>query len=117
MENYTAYLGVYVDDCVLVAKTKEDAVKIMKPIFQILKMQFLETLTHFLGWKFEYISDGVFIHQKNYINECVKRFELEQATPRDNPMPTYPRTDGPPFTGPYQGLIDSLLYASFSTHL
>eukprot|EP00122_Pirum_gemmata_P020361 Pgem_evm3s19037 len=116
MENYTAYLGVYVDDCVLVAKTKEDALKIMKPVFQLLKMQFLGTLTHFLGWKFEYIADGVFIHQKNYINECVKRFELEQATPRDNPMPTYPRIDGTPFTGPYQGLIGSLLYASCSTH-
>jgi len=46
----------------------------------------LGTLSYFLGLEFAYTKQGIFMHQKKYISNVLKRFNMWDCNPTKTPV-------------------------------
>ena len=76
---------LYVDD-LLITGSGSASIESLK---QSLKMEFemtnLGILSYFLGLKFAYTKRGIFMHQKKYISEVLKKFNTMECNPTETP--------------------------------
>ncbi|KAJ0523084.1 putative RNA-directed DNA polymerase [Helianthus annuus] len=73
-------IAVYVDDINIIGAPEEieKTANILKKEF---KMKDLGTTKLCLGLQFEHLRNGTFIHQSNYIQKMLVRFNMDKAHP------------------------------------
>ena len=49
-------------------------------------MSMIGELTLFLGFQVKQMREGIFISQEKYINDLIKRFEMDECKPIKTPM-------------------------------
>lgn len=81
------------------------------------KMSMLVELSFFLGLQIHQSKEGIFISQRKYVREILKRFKIEDFTPVCTPMVTgckLSRDDESTYANQtlYRSMICSLLYAT-----
>ena len=92
------------------------------------EMKDLGRTKFFLGLQIEHISKGIFVHQSNYIEKILKRFNMDKSHPISTPMvcrsldvdkdPFRPAEDNEEILGPevaYLSAIGALMYLANCT--
>ena len=84
-ETEIVVLCLYVDD-LLITSSSLTAIEALK---QGLKSEFemtdLAILPYFLWFEFAYTEKGIFMHQKKYISEVLKKFRMMGCKPAETP--------------------------------
>jgi hypothetical protein len=70
---YTVYLLLYVDDIILTASSTELLRRTISALQREFAMKDLRPLHHFLGITVEHRPDGLFLHQRTYTLDILKR--------------------------------------------
>ncbi|CAI7846694.1 unnamed protein product [Closterium sp. NIES-53] len=117
------YILVYVDDFILVAKDSAQMTSVQAALSKALQMKDLGDLKHYL--RMEITRDRqartISLSQEFYIDNVLKRFEMELCTPVATPLPlqhllTAPAVPTPEACSePYPELVGSLMYAMMCT--
>ena len=122
-----AILAVYVDDINLIGTPEEidETINYLKKEFE---MKDLGKTKYCLGLQIEHSTNGIMIHQSNYIEKILKRFQMDKAYPLSTPMvfrsldikkdPYRPKEDDENVLGPevpYLSAIGALLYLAQCT--
>ncbi|CAH2099085.1 unnamed protein product [Euphydryas editha] len=111
----TCYLCLYVDDGLLLCKDKS----VLTEVINDLQANFnIKTypLSCFVGMQIEKSNDYIFIHQTQYIEQLLKKFNMTEAN--SNSVPADPhvkliKTDGlPERKYPYREAVGSLIHAA-----
>ncbi|RDX79796.1 Copia protein, partial [Mucuna pruriens] len=55
-------------------------------LWQMFEMSMMEELKFFLGFQIKETKDGIYIHQSKYVNELLKKFNLEDCKTMSTPM-------------------------------
>ena len=78
-------IAVYVDDLNIIGSPEEieNTAKLLKNEFE---MKDLGVTKFCLGLQIEHLNNGIFIHQSNYIEKILKRFNMDKAHPLSTPM-------------------------------
>ncbi|CAI7898427.1 unnamed protein product, partial [Closterium sp. NIES-54] len=117
------YILVYVDDFILVAKDSAQMTSVQAALSKALQMKDLGDLKHYLGMEFtrDRQARTISLSQEFYIDNVLKRFEMELCTPVATPLPlqhllTAPAVPTPEACSePYPELVGSLMYAMMCT--
>ncbi|GKC06266.1 transposable element, partial [Tanacetum coccineum] len=77
--------ALYVDDLNIIGNLDEIeyAVNLLKNEFE---MKDLGMTKFYLGLQIEHLSNGIFVHQSNYTDKILKRFNMDKAHPLSSPM-------------------------------
>ncbi|CAI7835171.1 unnamed protein product [Closterium sp. NIES-54] len=83
------YILVYVDDFILVAKDSAQMTSVQVALSKALLMKDLGDLKHYLGMEItrDRQARTISLSQELYINNELKRFEMELCTPMATPLP------------------------------
>ncbi|GJV63668.1 putative RNA-directed DNA polymerase [Tanacetum coccineum] len=107
-------IAVYVDDLNIIGTNKEiqEVIILLKKEF---KMKDLGKTKYCLGLQIEYMHNGIIIHQSNYTEKLLKRFNVDKAKPLSTSMvvrslnvdndPFRPCEDDEEVLGPEQDLV------------
>ncbi|KAJ0567534.1 putative RNA-directed DNA polymerase [Helianthus annuus] len=124
--NFTI-IAVYVDDINIIGSPEEieKAAQLLKKEFE---MKDLGMTKLCIGLQFEYLCNGTFVHQSNYILKMLVRFNMDKAHPFSVPMvvrpldpqkdPYRPQEEGEEVLGPevpYLSAIGALMYLANNT--
>jgi len=121
--NTTAIVAVYVDDLILITETPEEMEKLKSMLAAQFKMKDMGKLHYCLGVTVEQDEQQkcVWIHQKQYILNMLKRYGLLEAKTVSTPTDLNVRlqkNDGvsnPVNPIQYQSTVGSLLYTAITT--
>ena len=111
------YIAMYVDDGCIIGHSKPELEKEIKALKQSFKLT-MQPLTRFLGIEIRNTGDGIFIHQRKYIKDMLKRFGMSDCKSLDIPMQPGLQLEGskPANTNyEYQELVGSLLFLTRCT--
>jgi hypothetical protein len=115
-------IAIYVDDLNLfgTAKIIHEYIQILKQVFE---MRDLGRTTFCLGLQFDYIADGILLHQTTYTKRILRQFNMDKAKPVTSPMDLRSldskkdlfrkREEGEPLLGsekPYLSIIGALMF-------
>ena len=122
-----AIIAVYVDDLNIIG-TSNELEKTAKYLMKEFEMKDLGQTKFCLGLQIEHLSNGIFVHQSNYIERVLKRFFMDKAHPIGTPMvvrslnmkndPFRPREENEEVLGPevpYLSAIGALMYLANNT--
>ena len=117
------YIGVYVDDIILGAKTEKQLQEIKDELSKEFEIKDLGKLKYFLGMKVvqDEASKSIWIGQPAYTEDVLKRFGMENCKPTSTPVNAssklQPATDQdePVNQTEFQSAIGSLMYLAVST--
>ncbi|GKE82236.1 ribonuclease H-like domain-containing protein, partial [Tanacetum coccineum] len=118
-----AYLLIYVDDIVLTASSTNLLRRIISSLYKEFDMTDLGALNYFLGISVTRDSTGMFLSQKKYALELLKRAHMANCNPTRTSVDTESKlgSDGDPISDPtlYRSLADFglQLYASITGSL
>lgn len=79
---------LYVDDMLITGSDKLAIEEFKGRMMKEFEMSDLGTLNYFLGLEFVYTSKGIFLHQRRYVSEVLKRFRMENCNEVATPMET-----------------------------
>ncbi|KAK1431018.1 hypothetical protein QVD17_14208 [Tagetes erecta] len=120
-------IAVYVDDLNIMGTRKEihEAIALLKNEFE---MKDLGKTKYCLGLQIEHTHNGILVHQSNYTEKLLKRFNMDKANSLSSPMvvrslnvdkdPFRPCEDGEDILGPevpYLNAIGALMYLTNCT--
>ena len=113
------YLGVCLDDILLMASSKEVIEKSMNELKKDLELSYAP-LSYFLGIQLHRTADGgMCMFQQRYALEVIERFGMSEcksvATPMDNAIYADETEDNPKREYPYRQIIGALQYLSICT--
>lgn len=75
------YLLLYIDDIILAGNNKDELNSIRKMLSLEFEMTDMGKLRSFLGIKIEFTTDGMFLSQKVYTKNLLRRFGMESCNP------------------------------------
>ncbi|CAM9000605.1 unnamed protein product [Rhodiola kirilowii] len=111
-------IAVYVDDLNIIG-TPEEIQLTADYLKSEFEMKDLGTTKYCLGLQFEHTKNGIFIHQSNYTEKILKRFNMDKAHPLSTPMvvrslniekdPFRPRSNNEEILGPEVPYLINLL--------
>lgn len=78
-EDHTIILVVYVDDIIFGGNKDTLCKEVVGQMQSKFEMSMLGELTYFLGFQILQQDKGIFISQIKYINEILKKFQLEDC--------------------------------------
>lgn len=121
-KNKKLMLAIYVDDGIVASNNAERVEELLKYLDTHLEIK-SNSLSLFLGMEFEYLDDGsLFVHQKQYIDKILNRFNMQEANPVAIPADHYQDLNIPEIKGtndcvkvPYKEAIGSLLFLAMTT--
>ena len=119
--NVHCILGVYVDDIIISSESLDVINDIKLSLSSHFQMKDLGVLKYFLGINVEQKENGIFLHQANFVNAMLSKFNFENcksvATPVDisNSLDLAKEEDKLFDTQTYQSAVGSLLYLSTRT--
>ena len=108
-------ISIYVDD-ILVTGSNDDAVRQFKmQMREVFEMNDLGEMSYFLSMKIKQTSKGIFISQRKYAGEILKKFEIENnkfvSTPAVQREKLKKEDGSSPFDSSiYRSLVGCLLY-------
>jgi hypothetical protein len=78
-------IAVYVDDLNIIGTHKEinEVIMLLKEEFE---MKDLGKTKYCLGLQIEHMHNGILVHQSNYVEKVLKRFNMDKANPLSTPM-------------------------------
>jgi hypothetical protein len=82
----TIYLLLYVDDIILTASSIALLHRTISALQQKFAMKDIGPLHHFLGIIVEHRSDGMFLHQRTYTLDVIKRAATADCKPCTTPV-------------------------------
>lgn len=120
-ENPLLIIAIYVDDGLVLARTKEEVEDTMKLLRQGFDINSVDP-TSFLGFQIHRGAGGeITLYQESYVNKTLHRFNMEDSKPVDSPVTlSQPKeaSDKALDAGtPYREAIGSLMYAVTTTRL
>ncbi|CAI7805864.1 unnamed protein product [Closterium sp. NIES-53] len=117
------YILVYMDDFILVAKDSAQMTSVQAALSKALQMKDLGDRKHYLGMEItrDRQARTISLSQEFYIDNVLKRFEMELCTPVATPLllqhlltaPVVPTPEA--CSEPYPELVGSLMYAMMCT--
>ncbi|GKE38446.1 ribonuclease H-like domain-containing protein, partial [Tanacetum coccineum] len=114
----TAYLLLYMDDIVLTASSQALLQQIIRSLHQEFSMTDLGSLNYFLSISVTQDSSRMFLSQKKYVVEILKRPHMVNCNPSQTPVDTESKLgpDGDLVSYPtlYRSLAGSLQYLTFT---
>jgi len=115
-ENIICVIAIYVDD-IIVAGNNENIQIVKNSIKSNFEIKDLGNIDFIIGIKFSKINDNIFINQKGYINEILKKYEMTNSKTTNNLLPIKNEEfRKEPFNSTtYRGAIGSLLYIAIHT--
>ena len=114
-------VAVYVDDLILIAVTPEEMQKVKQTLADRFKMKDMGRLHYCLGVSIIQDEGCIWLHQKQYVLNMLKRFGLTEAktvsTPADLSVKLVKDDGISKEVDPvkYQSMVGSLLYAAMAT--
>lgn len=120
-EDKIVIVGVYVDDFFIVSNDSREKKRLKDKLKSKFKIKDLGKVKHFLGLSIEKNekTGEVFLHQKQYITEILKKFGMLESklvtTPVDLGMKGAEDTSKKVTDVPYQNIIGSLMYLAVNT--
>ena len=77
---------LYVDDLLLIGSSSTGIDSLKQNLKKEFEMTDLGTLSYFLGLEFAYTEQGIFMHQKKYISNVLKRSNMWDCNPTKTPV-------------------------------
>ena len=84
---------IYVDDIIFGSTDEKLCKKFAKLMQSKYEMSMMGELTYFLGLQVKQVNDGIFICQTKYINDLLKKFDMENCSIAKTPIPTATKLD------------------------
>lgn len=122
--NDIAIITIYVDDLNIIG-TRRAIDEVKAELKRRFEMKDLGRMTFTLGMQFEYLKNGIFLHQSTYTRRLLEKFKMEDCNGRNVPLEKRrmekdkdiygPRKQGEKPLDPkysYMSLIGALLYLS-----
>lgn len=108
-------ISLYVDDLLVTGNNAIQIEDFKKEMMKVFEMTDLGEMTYFLGIEIKQAQNEVFIYQRKYLKEILKRFGMEECKSVSTPMAQKERLqkeDGaePVDEGVYRSLIGCLMY-------
>jgi hypothetical protein len=115
----TVYLLLYIDDIILTASSTELLRRTISALQREFAMKDLGPLHHFLGITVERRPDKLFLHQRTYMLDILKRAVMTDCKPCSTPVDLkvkLPADSGPPVQDPsqFQSIAEALQYLTFT---
>ncbi|XP_048140482.1 uncharacterized mitochondrial protein AtMg00810-like [Rhodamnia argentea] len=79
-------VSLYVDDLLITSGNAKLVEEFKREMMQIFEMTDLGVMTYFLGMEIKQLEDEVFICQKKYAKEILKKFHMEDCKAMATPM-------------------------------
>jgi len=76
---------LYMDDLLLTGNSSTGIDSLKQNLKKEFEMADLGTLSYFLGLEFAYIAQGIFMHQKKYTSDALKRFNMWNCNSIETP--------------------------------
>ena len=119
-ERETVILAVYVDDIILATKDERKLVQVKKAIANKFTVKDMGELKYILGVNIHHSENGIWIGQRNYTENVLKKFNMDKCKSVSTPVDTTAKltqTDGNKSVDEqiYQSAVGSLLYLSLWT--
>jgi len=112
------YLFLYVDDIIFIASSDALLRCLTDALQQEFSMKDLGPLHHFLGMEVQCSSNGLFLSQRQYMIDILKRAGMAACKPCSTPMDLNPKlsADGDPVADPtdFRSLAGALPYLTFT---
>lgn len=112
-------IGVYVDDFIIAGSNQHRVDSFKRKIQNTFETRDLGELNFCLGIKFEKRNGAIYSSQVKYIEDILKKFNMDQCRPVVYPMEAgcnLKKNEGPKAADyPYQNLIGSLMYLAVAT--
>ena len=121
MAEHTTIVAVYVDDLILITDTMGVMEETKRVLSERFRMKDMGQLHYCLGVSVVYEQNSVWLHQKQYILQMLKKFGMEDANTVSTPADTsvkLVKEDGVSKSTDqveYQSMVGSLLYAAMAT--
>nr|KYP76214.1 Copia protein [Cajanus cajan] len=106
---------LYVDDLLITSDGVDEIEEFKNSMLQVFEMTYLGVMRYFLGMEVHQIDDGIFLSQKKYANDLLKKFKLENCNPVSTPLAVNEKLskadgDAKADVTQYRSLVGSLLY-------
>jgi len=110
-------VSLYVDDLLVTGSSTQSITDFREKMKKVFEMNDLGKMTYFLGMEVNQSSQGIFVSQKKYATEILKKFCLDKCKPVSTPAvqgEKLMKEDESGFVNAsiYRSLIGSLLYLS-----
>ena len=117
--NYVIYILIYVDDILITGSNPSVITTIIHSLQTTFVVKDLGNLAYFLGVEALWCTNGIYLTQRKYIADLLKRSKVENAKPYSSPMASncrYTSTDGTPFENInfYRSIVGSMQYLAFT---
>ena len=117
--NFVIYILIYVDDILITGLNASVINKIIQSLQATFVVKDLGNLAYFLSVETLWCTDGIYLTQRKYIADLLKRSKMENAKPCTSPMASNCRltsTDGTPFEdiSLYRSIVGSMQYLVFT---
>lgn len=116
INGFKCYLCLYVDDGLLLCKDKSILMEIINDLQTNFDLKICTVLSNYVGMQIEKSENYIFIHQTKYIDQLLKKFNMQDANP--NCVPADPNVklqkadDAPKENYPYREAVGSLIHAA-----
>jgi hypothetical protein len=115
----TVYLLLYVDDIILIASSTELLCRTISALQREFTMKDLGPLHHFLGITIERRPDGLFLNQRTYTFDILKRAVMTNCKPCTTPVDLQAKLagdSGPPVEdiSQFRSITEALQYLTFT---
>lgn len=112
------YLGIYVDDGIVVGMSQEKCRNVINLLNQVFSVNHVQDNT-FLGMEIVKTNNGIFLCQRRYIQDILSRFKMDQSKAKSSPLNDVKSlfvSESDTVTDvPYRAAIGSLLYCAMLT--
>jgi len=117
--NSVIYILIYIDNILITGSNASVINNIIHSLQTTFAVKDLGSLTYFLGVEALWCTDGIYLTQRQYIADLLKRSKIENAKPCTSPMASncqLTSTDGTPFEdiNLYRSIVGSMQYLAFT---
>lgn len=81
INGFKCYLCLYVDDGLLFCKSKSATMEVISELQMNFEIKVYSVPTNFVGMQIEKNNNFIFIHQSKYIDQLLKKFNMQHANP------------------------------------
>ena len=108
-------VSLYVDDLLVTGNNDDGIIKFKESMLKEFEMTDLGVMNYFLGMEVHQLNDGIFLSQRKYAMDVLRKFKMESCKPVSTPLAineklTKSDGDAKADESNYRSLVGSLLY-------